>query len=408
MESKRDLAAISERIRGRAREIGFDQVGIAPIRPSDHAAAYERWVAAGRAGEMQYLTREDAVRKRENPGLVVEGARSAIVVGLDYATSKTTRDEAVPPDSAVFARYARGDDYHDFMKPRLIEFQEWISAELIPLNGRAYVDTGPVLERELAARAGLGWFGRNTLLIEREGGSYFFIGVILVDVELSYDIPQTDEFCGSCHRCLDACPTGALLGRDAEGAPIMDARRCISYLTIENRGAIPLEFRSRIGNRIYGCDICAEVCPHNNPRFVRITDEPGLAPRRGVQGASLIELMGMDQEEFSRRFRRSPVKRAKRRGLLRNVAVGLGNWGSPAALPALLDRLEDDEPLIRQHVAWAIGEVLRKGDRGAKEMEATIARLEMRLTREGDAEVREELTRALVVGRPGAPAERPV
>jgi epoxyqueuosine reductase len=261
----------------------------------------------------------------------------------------------------VFARYARNDDYHDTLKSRLVALQEWINAELVPVQGRAYIDTGPVLEREIAARAGLGWFGKNTMLIQPQRGSYYFLGVILLDVELEYDAAFERDHCGTCTRCLSGCPTGALLGRDSTGAPLMDARRCISYLTIEARGPIPRALRPLIGNRIYGCDICQEVCPHNNARFVQITSDEAFWPRQGVHGARLIELMGLSQEEFSRRFKNSPVKRAKRRGLLRNVAVALGNWGSPAAVPVLSVALSDEESLIRGHAAWALGRIVSEG-----------------------------------------------
>jgi epoxyqueuosine reductase len=346
---------LTARIRAMAREAGFDAVGIAPVGPSRHAEHYRAWVAEGHAGEMGYLAREDALAKRADPALLVPGARSAIVVAAGY--SPPDEEDEADSSRGIFARYARGDDYHELLKPRLISLQERIGRELLHLNGRAYVDTGPVLERELAERAGLGWFGRNTMLIQPRRGSYHFLGVILVDVELEYDPPFEHDRCGRCTACVDGCPTGALLGRDAHGAPRMDARRCISYLTIELKGPIPRELRPALGNRIYGCDICQEVCPHNNPRFVQVTREEAYWPRRGVHGARLIELMGMTQEEFSRRFKDSPVKRAKRRGLLRNVAVALGNWGSPEAVPVLAAALSDDEPLIRGHAAWALGRI---------------------------------------------------
>jgi epoxyqueuosine reductase len=364
---------ITERIRCKALELGFDTVGIAPAGPSDHAEHYARWVAGGSHGEMHYLAREDAVAKRADPGLVVPGARSAVVVARNYFPEHEEPALAADPSRGVFARYARNDDYHEILKPRLIELQEWIDREVTPVGGRAYVDTGPVLERELAQRAGLGWFGRNTMLIQPRRGSYFFLGVVLLDMELEFDEPFERDHCGTCTNCLVACPTGALLGRDENGAPRMDARRCISYLTIELKGPIPREFRPLIGNRIYGCDICNEVCPFNNGKFVHITSEEAFWPRQGVHGERLIELMAMDQAEFSRRFKNSPVKRAKRRGLLRNVAVALGNWGSPEAVPVLAAALLDDEALIRGHAAWALGvigtEAARQALRGRAEVE---------------------------------------
>ena len=375
---------ITSRIREQAVLIGFDAVGIAPLHASEHAAVYSDWAAAGYAGEMGYLTREDAVAKRADPARAVAGARSAIVVAKEYFPDEPRESDLVGPDSAIFARYARNDDYHDVLTPRLIELQQWISEQLVPVCGRAYFDTGPVLERELAARAGIGWFGRNTMLIRPQRGSYFFIGVVLVDVELAYDEPFPEEFCGSCTSCIATCPTGALLDRTAGGAPLMDARRCISYLTIELKGPIPRELRPLIGNRVYGCDICQEVCPHS--RFAKPTDEPAFWPREGVHGAKLVELMSLSQEEFSRRFKGSPVKRAKRRGLLRNVAVALGNWGSPEAVPVLAQALWDSEPLVRGHSGWALGRI---------SSEATSQVLRGRLEVEEDPWVREELLLAL-------------
>ena len=388
--------AISEAIRQRALEIGFDRVGIAPLGPSAHGQAYAEWVEKGYAGEMRYLARPDAVAKRADPGLVVPGARSAVVVAHNYLPDEAAvlAAETPGPDRAIFARYAQHLDYHDVLTPRLIDLQNWIDAELTPVGGRAYMDTGPVLERELAKRAGLGWFGRNTLLIQPQRGSYYFLGAMLLDVELDYDLPFEDDFCGSCNRCVEACPTGALLGRDETGAPQMDARRCISYLTIEQKGPIPRELRPLIGNRVYGCDICQEVCPHNSPKFVQITSEEAFHPRAGVQGAELIELMGVDQEEFSRRFRKSPVKRAKRRGLLRNVAVALGNWGAAEAVPVLAEALSDEEPVIRGHAAWALGRIA-SGDIPSSVISRIGELVVSRLSVEEDDWVREELSLAL-------------
>jgi len=388
-------ARLSERIREWALALGFDAVGIAPVRPSDCGEVYRDWVAAGRHGEMAYLAREDAVEKRADPALVVPGARSAVVVARNYYPGDEPDDPAEDPSRGVFARYARNDDYHDLLKERLIALQERISGELVPVNGRAYVDTGPVLERELAVRAGLGWFGRNTLLSRPGSGSYASLGAVLLDVELEYDAPFEREHCGTCTRCLDGCPTGALLGRTSEGAPLMDARRCISYLTIELRGPIPRELRPCLGNRVYGCDICQEVCPHNATKFVQITSEEAFWPRAGVHGERLIELMGMDQPEFSRRFKNSPVKRTKRRGLLRNVAVALGNWGSPEAVPVLAEALNDEEPLIRGHAAWALGRIAARRGRPSDVVSTCIEWIEAGLLTETDDWVREELSLAL-------------
>ncbi|MDB4949785.1 MAG: hypothetical protein JWM27_2434 [Gemmatimonadetes bacterium] len=353
-----ERSMLSARIRARALEVGFDAVGIAPVRPSDHAEAYARWIAAGMYGEMAYLAREDAVAKRADPALLVPGAKSAVVVAINYHVPDAEHDGRTAvddPSRGVVARYARNDDYHEVLKERLIGLQDWINDTLVPVGGRAYVDTGAVLERELAQRAGLGWAGKSTMLIQPGRGTYYFLGVVLLDVELAYDEPFAADRCGTCSACVDACPTGALLGRDAAGAPVMDARRCISYLTIELRGPIPRELRPLMGNRVYGCDICQEVCPWNS--FADMTSEAAFIPRAGLDGATLIELMAVTQEEFSRRFKNSPVKRTKRRGLLRNVAVALGNCGAPEAVPALARALHDEEPLVRGHAAWALGRI---------------------------------------------------
>lgn len=396
-------AALTSRIRERALAAGFDSVGIAPLGPSAHADAYRRWTEAGYAGEMGYLLRPDAIARRADPRRIVAGARSAMVVTRNYYVEDEEPQATRDPARGVVARYARGEDYHELLRDRLIELQGWIDAELFPVGGRAYVDTGPVLERELAQRAGLGWFGRNTMLIQPRRGSYHFLGVLLLDVEIEPDPPFRDDFCGTCTRCLSACPTGALLGNDESGAPRIDARRCISYLTIELKGPIPRELRPLLGNRIYGCDICQEVCPHNSPKFVEPTAETAFLAREGLDGPLLIAWMGMTQEEFSARFRGSPIKRAKRRGLLRNVATALGNWGSAEAVPALIAALGDDEALVRGHAAWALGRI---GSSAAREA------LRARLVDEQDAWVREEVEAALgevedgsigeIAGRAGA------
>jgi epoxyqueuosine reductase len=379
-------AVLSERIRARALEMGFDAVGIAPLRPSDHGDAYSAWVREGRHGAMGYLAREDAVARRRDTSLSVADARSAVVVAKSYFVEDADPGAHRDPSRGIFARYARDLDYHDVLTPRLIELQDWISETLTPVGGRAYMDTGPVLERELAARAGIGWQARNTMLIRPEAGSYCFLGAVLLDIPLAYDRPYLEDRCGSCHRCVEACPTDALLGRDETGAPIMDARRCISYLTIELKGPIPGELRPQIGNRVYGCDICQEVCPWNADKFVQITDEPAFHAREGLDGPALIELMGLSQEDFSSRFRKSPVKRTKRRGLLRNVAVALGNWGSEEAVPVLVNAIEDAEPLVRGHAAWALGRI------GGSD---AVAALRERAEVEEDGWVREEIEVAL-------------
>jgi epoxyqueuosine reductase len=335
---------------------------------------------------MGYLARPDAVARRADLRGTLPEVRSVVVVGMNYLTDPDTE---APPDAGagVIARYARGRDYHRVMKARLLALLERAAARAaVPVIGRAYVDTGPLLERELAVRAGLGWFGKNTMLIHPRRGSWYFLGALLLDLPLVPDEAFAADHCGTCARCLDACPTGALLGRDATGAPVMDARRCISYLTIEQRGPVPRALRPALGNRIYGCDICQEVCPFNGPKFVERTATPDFQPRPAMDGPALTALMGMDEDAWERFSRGSAVRRAKRAGFLRNVAVALGNWGAPEAEPALVRALDDEEPLVRGHAAWALGRI------GTGSGAAALAR---RLEVERDGWVREELETAL-------------
>jgi epoxyqueuosine reductase len=329
---------------------------------------------------MSYLARPDAVHNRLQPP---PQFRSAVVVALNYFN-----DAAPPaPGHAIIARYAEGRDYHKVMKAKLMQllrFVEQQAGRALPLS-RAYVDTGPVLERELAQRAGIGWFGRNTMLIHPKRGSYFFLGTLLLELELVPDAPFTADHCGTCTNCVSACPTQALLGRDENGAPVIDARRCISYLTIEQRGAIPRELRPLLGNRVFGCDICQEVCPWNADKFVQLTRERDFQPR-GATPRSLLQLMRLTEEEWDLFSRGSAIRRARRSGFLRNVAVALGNWGSPDAVPVLAEALRDLEPLVRGHAAWALGRI-----GGAAATEA----LRDALVLECDAWVSEELRSAL-------------
>lgn len=406
-ESRRSV--LTARLKAEALDLGFDAVGVTAVRPSDHAAFYREWLQAGHHGELAYLEREDAVERRLHPERAWPELRSAIVVAMGYAATSGTE----APDRGIVARYARGRDYHRVLRKLLLallaRIEDVVGSELPA--ARAYVDTGPVLERELARRAGLGWFGRNTMLIHPRRGSYFFLGSLLLEIELDEDRPFDADHCGRCTACTDACPTGALLGRDAAGAPVMDATRCISYLTIELRGPIPRPLRSLIGNRIFGCDICQEVCPWNGARN-KATREPGrhspsdLVPRgegvpwrrdalpvldelaaTGWEAPRLIELIGMTEAEWDEFSRGSAIRRAKRAGFLRNVAVALGNQGSREAVPALAGALSDSEPLVRGHAAWALGRV---GSEPAK------AALTARLATEESAWVREEITLALV------------
>ena len=341
-------------IKAQARELGFSLVGITDVRGSAHAEFYRSWLERGLHGSMDYLARQDAVERRTRPDAAWPELRSAIVVAMPY-------DAAEPATSdAIVARYARGRDYHRVMKSKIMTLLRWleVQAERELPAARAYVDTGPVLERELAQRAGLGWFGRNTMLINQGIGSYFFLGALLVELELEADAPFTADRCGTCTRCISACPTGALLGRDATGAPVMDATRCISYLTIEQRGPIPRELRPLIGNRVYGCDICQEVCPWNG----RAASD---APAAGAP--SLVDLAAMTYEEWDAYTRGSAMRRAGHSGLRRNALVALGNLRRAEDVPVLCDTLGDPDPLVRSHAAWALGRIGGAAARAALE-----------------------------------------
>jgi epoxyqueuosine reductase len=344
---------------GKAHRLGFDLVGIVPIGPPMTAGHYRAWLDHDYHGSMAYLARPDAVAKREDLERILPGVQSVVTVGDNYHTVPLAPELHDDPARGIIASYAWGDDYHDSLLPRLRQLGAFVEAELSqPVAHRAYVDTGPLLERELAARAGLGFVGKNTNLIHPGLGSWLFLGELLLAAKLppgssvgSLDQPQRWGTCGRCTRCLDACPTGALV------APyLLDARRCISYLTIELKSSIPRDLRPMMGNRIFGCDICQEVCPWNR-RFARPTTEPAFQPGPDSVAPRLLDLIALDEDGFQQRFRGSPLQRAKRRGLLRNVAVALGNWANPTAVPALAHALDDPEPLVRGHAAWALGRI---------------------------------------------------
>jgi epoxyqueuosine reductase len=342
--------SLKERIKERARELGFDLVGIAEAAPSRHHPAYLDWLRAGYHGTMAYMARPGAVERRKDPRLILPGARSVIVVAVNYYVADRQPCQAGAELRGRIARYARNDDYHDVMKRRLEALVDFMRAEAgQEIQARAYVDTGPVLERELASRAGLGWIGKNTNLIHPRWGSWLLLGEIITNLALEPDQPFERDHCGSCDRCLRACPTQAFV------APrVLDAQRCISYLTIELREAIPPDLRPLMSDWIFGCDVCQDACPWNR-KFARPTHEPTFQPRDDLDAPDLLALLTLDEEGFRRRFRGSPIRRAKRRGLLRNVAVALGNLGAPSAIPALKSALDDPEPLVQEHAAWALG-----------------------------------------------------
>ena len=328
----------------KARALGFDDCRITSAAPPDHAAQFQKWLAEGRHGAMGYLERN--AFKRVDPNEVLAGARSVIVLAAAYAPKTQRKTGAV----GQIARYAQHTDYHDVLAPPLRELTEFVNTLGGP-NTKSlwYVDTGPLLERDLAQRAGLGFTGKHTNLINRSLGNWFFISEIITTLELSPDDPEPNR-CGTCERCIQACPTRAITG-----AFQLDARRCISYLTIELKGSIPEEFRLAIGNRIYGCDICLEACPWN--RFAREGAIMKEHERPDLDQPALLELLALDDTAFKQRFAGTPMLRTKRRGVLRNVCVALGNIGAAECIPALERAAQDHEPLIAEHARWAIDQI---------------------------------------------------
>jgi len=371
-------AGCKPRIRAAAYQLSFALCGFARVQTPPHAEFVREWLLAGNAASMHYIGRRLA--KRVDPRLILPGARTVITVGYRYL------QPALPPVDwqaelrGRSAAYALGADYHAIMEQKLRALAAEVCALRQGVVAQAYVDTGPVLEREWAASGGVGWFGKNTNILHREEGSWFFLGEVLTNLELEAD-PLQPNRCGTCTRCLDLCPTAALTPGYR-----LDARRCISYLTIEHRGAIPVELRPKMGNWVFGCDVCQEVCPWNE-RFARRHE----APERGHLLPYLPELLLLSEDEFRARFRNSAIRRAKRAGLARNVAVALGNSRNPAAVDALATALRHDPaPLVRAHVAWALGRVA-----GA----AACRVLESARRSERDDEVLREIDVALAGGQ---------
>ncbi|MDD5543221.1 MAG: tRNA epoxyqueuosine(34) reductase QueG [Acidobacteriia bacterium] len=400
---------VGQRLRHKAAELGFAKCGIARSQSLDAVSKerFLRWIGEGFHGEMGYMARQS--EKRLDPSEVLAGSKSVISVLVNYFTSPQHSDDAL---TGAVSRYAWGRDYHLTVKEKLRALNAFLSSLVTSHSSIFYVDTGPLLDKWWAQRAGLGWIGKNSNLITPEIGSWVFVGEILTTVEFtgsdydaSFEHPsaafkredgiqygktpsiETQDaetapkrtLCGSCRRCLEVCPTGAIV------APfVVDSRKCISYLTIELRGPIPREFRRGIGNRIFGCDDCQDVCPWN--RFAAVSYEQAFHPDEGNLTPSLIELLSLTQEEFNRRFKNSAIRRARYSGFLRNVAVALGNSHRPEAVPALESALQHVEALVRQHAAWALGEI------GNPE---AIQALRSHLAQENNADVRKEIEAAL-------------
>ena len=338
---------LDEQIIAWGQELGFQQIGIAGVDLSRAETRLEQWLASGYHGDMEYMTRHGTRRSR--PAELVAGTCSVISTRMDYLPMNQGTSAAVleVDDLAYIARYALGRDYHKMLRQRLQKLADRITQKIGPFGYRAFVDSAPVLEKPLAEKAGLGWIGKHTNIINKTAGSWFLLGEIYTDLPLKPAIPATNH-CGTCRACIDVCPTDAII------APYrLDARRCISYLTIELTGPIPVEFRRAIGNRIFGCDDCQLCCPWN--KFAQLTTEPDFAPRHGLDAGHLVSLFAWTREEWETRTLGSPLRRPGYSGWLRNIAVALGNaTTNPAVIAALKDRNDDPSELVREHVEWAL------------------------------------------------------
>ena len=353
-------AELAQALKQKARQLGFTLAGVTnPNRP-EHFDVFQGWLAAGRQAGMGYLADQTAIERRADPRRILPECRSILVLGIPYSNPTRLPPDHFPRSSAKdgegeagprgrVASYAWGADYHLVLPERLQALVDFLEAEIgHPVPNRWYTDTGPILERDLAMRAGLGWIGKNTCLINPKSGSYFLLAEILLGLDLPPDEPFSSDHCGSCTRCIEACPTDCILPDRT-----LDAGRCISYLSIENKAEIPEDLRPQMGDWVFGCDICQVVCPWNI-RFAPDEGDPAFAARPGVPTPALADVLGLTPQAFNRQFKDSPLKRAKRRGYLRNAAVAAANIGQPILLPVLQSVADDEEPLVREHVGWAI------------------------------------------------------
>lgn len=361
----------SAQLKARAQALGFNLVGITPARPAPHLAAYLRWIENEMHGDMNYMARADRVARRRDLSVILPGAQSLILVGVDFSTLRLPEVFLSDSTRGRIAQYAWGKDYHDVLTPRLEELAAWLK-----VSARAYIDTGAILERDHAWQAGLGFIGKNTMLINPRRGSHFFLGELLTTAEFDvYDQPSRETQCGTCARCLAACPTNAF-----PQPYVLDARLCISYLTIEHKSAIPRELRAKLGNWVFGCDVCQTVCPWN--RFAVQTLETDFFPVDENRTAPpLAELLQLDESDFTMRFSGSPIERIGRTRLVRNACVAAGNSQHAALVPQLINLLADESPLVRAHAGWALSRLSAVSAR---------AELAQRLTTESDEMVRAE------------------
>ena len=342
-------------IKEEALRLGFILAGITTPEPPPHLSVYRNWLGQGRHGSMGYLAGAQAIQRRSDPRLILPECRSILVLAVRYANPASAPSYAASESglSGKVAAYAWGEDYHVVLVERLKALARFVEANVgHSVPHRYYTDTGPLLERELAQRAGLGWIGKNTCLINPHQGSYFLLAELLLGLDLEPDPPFLFDRCGNCTRCLQACPTACILPDRT-----IDARRCISYLTIEEKGSIPPELRPQMRNWVFGCDVCQMVCPWN--RFSVPQFEPAFAPSAGLPRVDLRQELGLSPQEFNRKFKRSPVQRVHRRGYLRNVTVALGNSRDPQALPPLRAAADTDDPLIREHALWSMEQILK-------------------------------------------------
>jgi len=370
-------------LRDEARRLGFGRIGIAPAGPPPHHEGFGTWLAAGLAGAMEpWLRRHEPLRRSLDA--ILPAARSVIMVATDHALGAGPAAEPLPAGQGRVARYARGDDYHDLIRSRLNDLAAWLDAAVPGSHSRGVVDSAPLAERDFAWLAGLGWFGKNTMLIDPGAGSYFLLAAVVTDVPLPADAPIQADHCGTCTACLEACPTGAL------PAPrVLDASRCISALTIEYHGPVAEDLRPDLGDWIFGCDVCQEVCPWN--RHAPGSVEPALQARGGAASLPLADLLALDAAAFRRRFHDAPILRAKRQGLLRSAAIALGNRPHAPSFAALAGALDDGDPVVRGAAAWALGRWVVAGVMAAAAHAAVVARLAV----ETDADVRRELAAAV-------------
>ena len=390
-----DRSAVSEAIRAEARQIGFELVGIAPAGRPESLDHFSNWLDSGFDGQMGYLSRRrDAY---DHPDGVLPDSASLVMLGMLYrsADEASMGEASVEQDSpsttipARVARYATGTrDYHDVLRERLSELADFVHGQLPGCRTRGIVDTAPLLERDFARRAGLGWFGKNTMLLDRHFGSWFFLAALLIDQPLDPDAGDQTDHCGTCTACLDACPTNAF-----PEPYVLDARRCISYLTIELRNEpIPIEFREGMGDRVFGCDICQEVCPWN--RDAPATSEPEFEPVAGLGDADVLDLLKLDETGFRQHLGPTPLERPKRSGVVRNAAIVAGNSGRTDAVEPLAALLDDDEPIVRGSAAWALGRI---GDAAA------LAALRQRRPVENMEDVQHEIDAAIEAASAGSP-----